>query len=325
MYVTSVHVQGFRNAEDFEATDLGRIVDLPAGPPGIAVADALLAFAGSLHPDRIGPVLTQLGLVEGPPVVLVEDGLPIQVTLAEGFGVPSLLPPDGSRNLRVTVEVKLDPPLFGKLRQLAVRDPRLVTALGEGARIKIKVGWLFTTDHTVLSIALLGVSVGDTAFPIIGSERPVWLVELLHDIGSRFGRVKPASAATVVSRLLDAALSQDPERRSRYSRLAEALASPPFSLGRLEIVRSGNRLEPCFGTGLLRARQFGSAADEALVLTEAVLLDSPDVLIIEAPGIANRDPAAVRGWLSAHADGDRATLEQVVFAAGGTADVEGAA
>jgi hypothetical protein len=327
MYLTSIRVTGLRGAEEFHATELDRVVELPTGPAGIAVADGLSLFAAALDGKRTAAIAVRLGLARRPEdvAVLEDDGFPTQLTVPDRFGVVPLLPPDGSRNVTITLDIELDPPLFGRLRALAVRDPRLVTALGAGARVMIKVGWLFTNDLVTASIAVLSVGVGETTFPITGSDRPSWLSGLLRDVGARFGRVgwdEPSEA--VAQRLLTAALADDPERRSRYNTAAEQCGSQPFALGRLELVRSGDRVEATFGPKLLRARQFGPAAAEALRLIEAVVLDAPDVLVVEAAGIAQRTPELVRGWLSEHASGSAATLEQVILAPGGSIPASGA-
>lgn len=328
MYVTSLHVQGLRGAEEFEARALERIVDLPAGPSGVAIADALSLFVGALDKRALQKALLDLALAPNLDAIEITeaDGFPTQVRLPDGAGVRAILPTDGSRNVRISVELELDPPLYGRLRGFAVRDPRLVTALGAGARVTVKVGWLFTTDITVASLTVLGLTVGDTAFPLTGSERPSWLADLLKDVGGRFGRVVAGeSADAIAKRLMSAAFSADPERRRRYQRVSEACEKSPFSLGRLEIVAERDRVEACFGPDLARARQYGPSAAEALRMCEAVLLDAPDIVIIEAPGFSQRDAALVRGWLEAHARGDRATIEQVILAPGGPVEVGGAA
>lgn len=327
MFITGLHVTGLRGAEEFEARSLARVVDLPGGPPGVAVADALVLFYAALDKSRTAGAMVDLGLADdvAAVAVLVEDGFPTQITLPSAAGVRALLPGDGSRSMRISVEVELDPPLFGRLRGLAVRDPRLVTALGAGARLTVKVGWLWTNDLLVASASVLGIAVGDTAFPIIGSERPSWLTELLVDIGSRFRRVGTDTPERTAKRLLGAMLSPDAERRRRFGSAAEVCEKPPFSLGKLELVQEGDRVDPCFGPSLLRPRQFGPAAAEALRLIEAVVVDAPDVLIVDAPGHAQREPAQVRGWLEAFASSERATVEQVVLVPCGAVDSEPAA
>jgi hypothetical protein len=234
-----------------------------------------------------------------------------------------MLPVDGSRQITTTIGFELDPPLFGRLRQQAVRDPRLVTALSESPRATVKVGWLFTNDLLTASIAVLALAVGETPFPLTGTDRPPWLSGFLRDVGARFGRVSWGDTPGVVARrLLLAALSPDPDRRAKFRQLADALERPPFVLGHLELVRVGEQVEACFGPGLHRARQYGPAAAEALRLVEAVILEAPDVLVVEAPGIAQGTPDEVRGWLSEHASGERATLEQVLVVPGGPPELE---
>ena len=335
MYLTGIRVQGLRGADGYAATALDRVVELAPGPEGVAVADALTLFAASLPVRRgegaeataVRRALATLGLATATDAeVLVEGGFPVQATLASGAPVPALLPVGAGRQVTVHADISLDPPLFGRLRGHAVRDPRLVSALGEGAHLSIKVGWLFSTDLSAVSISINGVAVGDTAFPVVGSERPAWLTELLAEVGHRFARVgwsEPVELAA--GRLVEAALSVDPDRRSRFRSSAEALSRPPFVLGELALVRLGERVEPCFGPGLLRARQFGPAGAEALRLVDAVFLEAPDVLVVEAPGCAQRDPGAVRTWLADHARGEGATLEQVFLVPGGAGPVLGAA
>lgn len=320
MYVTAIRTQGLRGADGYEQHGLDRVVELGPGPNGIAVADALTIAAATFDATRLRRAAVTLGLADKPDdvQVLEEDNTPVQATFPRPAGVASLLPIGGGRHITVTIELSLDPPLFGRLRGHAVRDPRLVTALGEGAMVTIKTGWLFTNDLATVATSLVGIAVGDTAFPVTGTDRPTWLPELLREVGGRFGRVAwSESAETIGGRMLDAALSPDPDRRSRYRSAARALAGAPFHLGALELVRFGDRVEPCFGPGLLRARQFGPAATEALRVADAVFLQAPDVLVVEASGGAQTDPVAFRAWLADHVRGDDATLEQVILVPGG--------
>jgi hypothetical protein len=328
MYLTSLHIQGLRGAEDFSATGLEQVASLPKGPFGVAAADGLDLLAGALNGKRLPGLLADLGLIREPAdaSILEEDGFPRQVTFREPHGVAALLPVDGSRQVTASAVFQLDPPLFGRLRQHAVRDPRLVSALSEAPRATLKVGWLFTNDLVTASVAPLGIAVGETPFPLTGSDRPPWLSGFLRDVGLRFGRVSwKDDPATVARRLLAAALSPDPERRAKFRRVAEVLEKPPFLLGHLELVQVGDQVEACFGPSLHRARQFGPAAAEALRLVEAVVLEGPDVLVVEAPGVAQVSPEQVRGWLAEHASGERATLEQVLLVPGGPVELDGTA
>lgn len=319
MYLTAIRVQGLRGADGYEATALDRVVELSPGPEGVAVADAIALFAASLPDPHAGVRLTRAaqGLGLGVPAdVRWEDGFPVQFSVSDPAAVGCLLPIGGGRQTTVAVEIALDPPLFGRLRGLAARDPRLVTALGEGGHVSVKVGWLWTNDLRTAAVSVLAASVGDTTFPVAGSERPAWLPELLGDVGDRFSRLGDRPIAAVYERYAAAATSADPDVRSRYRAASELLAEEPFRLGALELVRIGGDIEPCFGPGLLRPRQFGPAGERALRLVEAVCLEAPDVLVVEG---ADAQREGVRDWLDNMARGDAATLEQVWIVPGGGA------
>ena len=325
MYVTRWAVEGLRGAEVFLAEDLDRIVELPTGPAGVAVADALEMFAMALDGGRVVASLTTLGLLDAgtSPEVLEEEGFPVQIGGLGPVGVSALLPTDGRRQVTMTAVVQLDPPLFGRLRQEAVRDPRLVTALGSQPRVSVKVGWAFTRDLTAVSVSVLSVHVGDTPFSLIGNERPNWLSGFLRDMGSRWGRVRCKERSEVSdARWFTAATSHETERRRRFRVASEVLSQRPFRLGSVEWVRCGDLFEIRFGTSLLRKRQFGSFADAALDLVEAVILDGPDVLLWEAAAWSGVPASEVRAWIEAHVSGDRATLEQIWIIPGGAAPVE---
>jgi hypothetical protein len=321
MYVTGVRISGLRSAEDYELAGLDRVVELAPGPTGVAVADALtMVFASLPTRERDGRAMqaaaVRLGLCAAPEQaeVVVENGAPVQVSLPSAAGAYALLQTE-HRQVTVTVDLALDPPLFGRLRGMAVRDPRLVTALGAGASMSLKVGWLFTQDLTAVSVSLLGLAVGDAAFPLAGSERPVWLDGLLPDLASRYLRVGgDESVGTVSERLHAAAMHVDPDRRSRYRSAQRSLAAPPFRLGEIELVARGGGIEAAFGAQLLRPRQFGRHGAAALRLAEAVFLQAPDVLVVEdLPG----DRDAALAWLGEHVRGAEATLEQVFSVPGG--------
>ncbi len=320
MYVTSLRVEGLRDAPAWEERELGRVVSLPPGPAGVAVVEALEVLAASLVPDGLPSALGRLGLAPpgAAPEVLEEGGLPVQADIPAPGEAAAWLDLAQTRNVAVQVELALDPPLYGRLREIAVRDPRLVTALGQAPTVRVKVGWLFTRDLSAVALGLSEVGVGDVSLSSVPAERPRWLAELLGDLGRRFLRVDDREPETaLVERLAAASLSPEPDRRRRYRAASEALGRPPFGLGDLEIVRSDGRLQAAFGPELRRARRFGGAGLEALRLVEAVLLAQPDVLAVEGGGAQQRDPTAVRDWLAAATEGPEATLEQVFLAPGG--------
>ncbi|TNE90048.1 MAG: hypothetical protein EP330_09475 [Deltaproteobacteria bacterium] len=319
MLVTGVRVAGLRDADGFVKTDLESRVELPAGPEGVAVADALELFAAGLDATRIRPMLARLGIAHGEIEIVEEDGLPVQASWDHGIGVRALLAGDAARRLTVWVEVAPDPPLFGQLRELAVREPRLVAALGNSPRLGIKVGWLFTKDLTTASIAVLELKVGDLAFPASGPERPKWAPRMLRELGTRFCRIERKPEPELAARLLAASLSPDPDERDNFRRAASALADKPFNLGALELVQVEDEIWPCFGPHLRRSRQYGPAAEEALRLVDAAFLVAPDVLIVEAAGALQNDPSEVVEWLVGRTEGNNATLEQVFLVPGGAA------
>jgi len=316
MRLTSLHVEGLRAGDSVELRQPGSLHQLPDGPVGIAMLDALELVAATCDPTRTVPALVDLGVAPSASTVerLDEDGLPVQVSIEDG-DAGALIDPDRSRTLRVRAGFELDPPLFGQLRQHAVRDPRLVTALSE-ATLSLTVGWMWTTDLQTASIGLLGLAVGGSAFPATGSERPAWLPELLNVIAGRIRRVPALSEAALAERLLQASLSSDPQVRARLDRVRHALAQPPFELGTLELVRLSGQVRPCFGPQLLRARQLGPAALSALNLATTVLLDQPDVLLAVAPQ-AHLPTQPLTDWLTEQAEGEQAVLEQVLLARGG--------
>ena len=320
MYATAIRIRGLRQANELDLDELEPTVQLPPGPEGVALADGLTLFGATLNGESLPAALRCLGLAgfEGGFEVLEEDGFPVQVSLDNATNVRSLLTESAQRRVTVFVHMALDPPLFGRLRGFAARDPRLVTALGQQPTLGVKIGWLFTRDHSVASLAIHEVMVGESSFSV--NERPPWMAPLLQEVGRRFARVSWADdAASLSGRFHKASLSPDPKVRQRFRAASRALANEPFRLGELEIVATGNGVEACLGEELMRIRQFGPAAMEALRLVEAVHLVAPDVLVVEAPGMACPNTQKIQEWLSANTSGPEATLEQVFFVPGGAA------
>ena len=223
MRLTSLHAEGLRAGDSVELVGPDTLARLPDGPAGIAILDALDMVAATCEPTRTKACLVALGIAPDEAAIeqLDEDGLPIQVHI-EGGDAGALIDAGRSRTARVKASFELDPPLFGQLRQHAVRDPRLVPALSE-ATLSLTVGWMWTTDETTASIGLLSVAVGGMAFPSTGSERPGWLPELLHVVGQRIRRVPALGEVDLAARLHEASLSPDPEVRAR---LANASIDP---------------------------------------------------------------------------------------------------
>ncbi len=320
MYVSAIEVEGLRGAPRFAAQGWGRVVTLPAGAEGVALADAFTLLAGSLDAGRTRDALTALGLLHpgDDPDLLEEDRVPFQVRLADAAASTCFADLERQRQVTVRATFVPDPPFFGRLRDLAVREPRLVTALGGDPDLTVKVGWMWSLDLAVVAIAHHEVSIGGVAFPGSGTERPPWLAALLRDLAARVWRVDPREPVEAVTeRLYEASLAHEPASRARYRRAVGALAAAPLALGELGWVRSGGRAVARFGDALAPPRQLGIGADEAIRLVEAVHVRAPDVLVVESPGLLQADPSAARAWLKAATEGDDATLEQVILLGGG--------
>ncbi|MBX2803430.1 MAG: hypothetical protein KTR31_37465 [Myxococcales bacterium] len=305
MYVTRLGIEGLRGAPE-SMTELQRVVQLPSPPAAAAVADALTLLSIALQPAGLRG-LDQLEWSSDPPEVVgdPETG-DVQIQGLLPAAVSASLQPD-VRAVTVEAELWLDPPLFGRLRAHAVRDPRVVTALGQRPTLSVKVGWLFNGDRSAASPGVLGARVGDVAFDTVGKERPLWLPPLLRDLGERFARTAPFEpAGAVAARLVEASLSALPEQRAGWKAVASALTQPPFSLPAPGLALVGPDCTAVFGEELLRVRQLGRAAWDALRLTEASLLLRPDVLVVDE---AVAGP--VRDWLTQLPATDTAPIEQV--------------
>ncbi len=314
MIIRRLKADGLRESVDF--TGLSGRVDAPSGPAGLALADALDLFAAALEPDRVAPTLARLGVAAIDEVeVLSEQGAPVQASWPSSEGVDALLAE--TQSLSIEVEITLDPVLFGMLREQAVRDARLATALAD-ATLHLRIGWLFTNDRCTAAPSLNALRVGSTAFPLTGTDRPRWASDLARAVAGRVHRLTwDDDARAVAVRLHDASLSADPAVRAGFSRARAALAQVPFGLGSLELVRGPTGLEPRFGDELRPARAYGPSAAEALRLVEAVFVVRPDVLVVEAPGIAQVSTQEIAEWLVSATEGNEATLEQVVLVPGG--------
>jgi hypothetical protein len=213
----------------------------------------------------------------------------------------------GARSLTVEAKVALDRTLYGRLREQAHRDPRLVSALSGTPLLTVKVGWLFSRDLRHASPSVLQVRAGDVAFETSGKERPAWLLGLLATMGQRVHHTDPFEAVdALAARLHAAALSPDPAVRAGWERVQQTATEAPFSLPRPGLVRDGVGVGLCFGPELLRLRRVGREAWDKLRWLEASWIVRPDVLVLP-----ERVPAEVRGWLERVVEADDAPVEQV--------------
>lgn len=201
MYITAVTASGFRDLPRFEHADLGRAVHLKGPTPATtALGDAVeLAFA-ALSPAGLVHLLRRwelLAEVEQPEVLGAP--FPDQAVWTDREAARALVADTDERALVCSVDIALDPPLFGALRSHAVREPRLVAALSEGARIRLEVGALFAVSFDAVAVDLRGVSVGAERFPTRDGDRPPWLQRLLVALSGRFHRHDPTADTAVLA------------------------------------------------------------------------------------------------------------------------------
>jgi hypothetical protein len=316
MVLTALRTEGLRDGG--RLVELDRAVSLPVGRAGAALADGLELLAASLVPDRLPAVLVGLGLADRSADVEleVEAGLPVGVSWTRPAEADALLV-SGERRLAVEAMFELDPPFFGRLREHAARDPRLVAALGEAPRLTVKVGFMFHPRSSGAHVGLLGLVVGDTAFPVSGSERPSWAGAVLGDVGRRVQRVRHgASASAVAGALAAAAHGPDPEVRRRARAAFVAVCRSPFGFEAVDVVRDADHVVATTGPDLFRLDRLGVGAAHALALARAVHVEQPDILVVDAPGAGFGRPARVARWLAGRTRGRDATLEQVLFVEG---------
>ena len=310
MLLSSIQVSGLAGAPHAERTNLGSVVFLPHDAEGVALADGLALLRAAIDPTACAAALRVRGLA-GSPEVTLAAGRPDEVDGFDPGAVRAWLAPGTRRAVRVTATCEVDPPLFGHLRRVSARDPRLALALGESPSIELGVGWLFTTDLRVASPSVTGLRVGGTTFPVGGTEAVPWLGELLAELARRLGEWSPRPEVSPADRMIDAMLSAEPAVREGFARASRALAAHPAALPPIQLVRSEAGDAVAFGPELARPRQLGPRAERAVSLVVATCLDAPDVLLVpDAPD------AETLGWLRASTEGDDATLEQLfVFGA----------
>lgn len=318
MRIEAVRVEGLLGSDVYEVQELQPYASLPPGMGSVSVADGLRMAFAALDGNSLPGVLPSMGVPSrGSVKVTEEGGMPDLVEWAEGTALRRWVSPAVTPAVKVEWMASMDPVLFGQLRTLAAREPRLVSALGGDARLTIKVGWLFNKEFDTATLSLLKLKIGDVAFPTTRLERPAWVSSFVGDVGRRFGALSMHEPVQeVVERLLQYSLSPEPEVRAAFARAAECFASQPFGYGRLQLVRWNGLPTACFGEALIPAGRFGSQAEHALRLVEMAICQRPDVLLME-PSIGENE--AVEQWLQSLLTGEGATLEQVIRVPGGAA------
>jgi hypothetical protein len=302
MYIEQLEMEGFSGLPAAQIR-LERFSRLRGSPRAqVAVADAIhLAFA-LLDEGLLLALLSRWGC-QGV-TVEKEGGLPRGATWKEAPGLASLVAVPSEALLKVSLLLSLDPPLFGKIRARAHRDPRLVEAIGGGAKLKLGVGARFGPAFDALSLDLLTLEIGGTSFPAQGSDRPDWLLPLLAGMGRRLQRGAAPEAWG------NAARSWDPRQHHALKRAQAAAAAAPFRLGELQVLPDGiGRLDK---DALVPLRLLGSAAELAVGLVGAVHLGGADVLLWEGA-----IPSPWKPWLGRQAEAEASPLEQVILVGAG--------
>ncbi len=317
MWITGIRTEGFAPLEELELQDLPRAAFVHGQPERCEqVAAALQLFFAALLPERLPRVLVDLGFApsaEG--IEVLGLPLPDQARWGTPHAARALLADPGARNLKVRLSMALDPLQFRFLREHAGRHPWLVTALAEGARAEITVGWLFDTDLCAAAVSVLRVVLGEERVPVAGPESPKWLPVFLQGLGRRF-RALPAAGGSLpqaAAGWLEAQASPVPGRSQAAGRVAETLSASPFELAGTRPVRWGEGAAVVAGPASRPVAWFGPAAIEAVELCAAVHLSGAEILCLRYPALQQPQPAEVWDWLEAAAAETGSPLEQVLL------------
>lgn len=294
MYIRSITIDGFRDLHHFETEGLERVVRVKGPTPETtALADAFDLFFSSFYTPAIDGLLRRwqlLGPDEEPDIV--GDLIPEQVTWSDTRMARALVASEVNRDLRVTLCLALDPPQFGALRDLAIKEPRLATALADGDDITVSVGALFTNTFDGLSLSVNRFLVGNETFSITAG-RPDWMSTFLHGLGRRWHRHR--RIPHLAQALLDAALSAD--RYEGYRAWQEQLAK---TYGLVRVARGAGG-EPTVLAEDLPLRRFGDDALRTAELAASIHLSGAEIIWFEGED----------SWAESTVEGDASALEQV--------------
>jgi len=276
VYIVSVQVRGFRDLPSASLTELDRQVRLVGPAPAVtALGDAIELGFAALSQARMHRLAVRWGLLaDGLPPDAPEGALADEVLDCDPIAAAAILAPDARRALRVSLELHLDPPLFGQLRDHAAREPRVVTALAERPTIRLAVGALFTTSLDAMAVHIDEFSVGDVRFPVHGKDRPQWLGSFLRGLKDRFHRFDLGD--DLPDELLDAATSRD--RHEAYVGWQSALLP---SGPRLRVARGTDDRPTLLGDDL-PLRRFGQSGIDRAALAASVHLSGADIFWAES-------------------------------------------
>jgi hypothetical protein len=301
MYVTALTVRGMRDLPHFQASGLGRVVTVRGpSPQSTALGDALAFAMAAFDAEALAALLTRWGLKgeEGTPDV---DGeiFPSHAGWVDAESAELVVDPRPHASIRVDLRLSLDPPLFGRLRAEAAREPKLVTALSQGAEVELTITGLFNKSRTALAINLDRFQVGDQRFPTTEKERPLWMTQVLQELPGRLAVHDPAQNAAEMA--LFAMTSR--AKHGQFTAWQDSL------MAKTARATTPGRIRPVLTTdgqvGLMaddRAlRSWGQAAQDRASLSATVHLSGADIVWAES---ADK-------WLDRWVEGDGSPLEQV--------------
>ena len=301
MVVVGIGIHGLAGLAEVRAEGLGRVVRV-GGP--VAALDAFrlaldLAFS-AFTPQSTRGAFERLGCpAEG------DD----ELTLTRPERVRPLV---ADQQVKIRLHLELDPPQFGRLRELAVRDPDLVDALAD-PHLAVTLGWAFTNDFEVVSCSRMGVELGGVR---LDAAEHTWLPGFLSSLDGRGGVHRPL--ALDVDRIAAAERSPKPADRVSLAALRRDLARAPLAIGELHVVEVGERWL-ALGDDLVPLA--ATSQTQAVALAAAVHLSGAEILAFERPSALCERPRAVRNWLEAQSTRAGSPLEQVFVLGEGAPDL----
>ncbi len=317
MWITGIRTEGFAPLPELELDDLPRAAFIQGEPAACEqVAMALQLFFAGLLPERLPRVLADLGFApDAGEIEVLGAPLPDQARWRWPHAARALLADPGQRHLKVRLSMALDPLQFRFLREHAGRHPWLITALAEGARAEITVGWLFDTDLCAAATSVLTVVLGEERVPVAGPESPAWLPGFLQGLARRFRALPPAGGSLhqASAAWLEGSTHPTPARAAAARRVGATLGSPPFDLEDARPVRWGEQPGVVVGAAGSPVAWHGPAAVEAVELACAVHLSGSEILCLRNPTLQQPEPAAVLAWLAQAATAEGSPLEQVIL------------